>query len=359
MLISAALKRFPEDFIVEELPLYEPSGQGDHVYVTFEKRGKNTLDAVREIARALGCNPRDAGTAGMKDRHAVTTQTISLLPAKGQKPDELCERARELSIEGIRVVSAARHGNKLKTGHLAGNRFTIVLRDIDAASIGDACARMRALGEQGVPNAFGEQRFGRDHDNAARAKAWLSGKVPPPRDARVLRLLYSALQSEVFNAVLDKRVADGTWRTPMLGDVLKKTDSGGLFLCTDPEADGARARAGEVVPTGPIFGPKMLQPEATMAELEDAITRELLGDELDLGRARGLGDGTRRALVLPVRDIVADEILPETGEERRSCRVGFVLPKGAYATTVLSQVFSWGPGATAGAEDASDVEENH
>jgi tRNA pseudouridine13 synthase len=174
-LIAATLKKTPEDFVVEEIPLYLPSGVGEHVYITFEKRMKNTLDAVQDIARALGANARDVGVAGMKDKWAVTRQTISVLPPRSQKPEEVMERALHLTIDGVRILSVGRHNNKLRTGHLSGNKFTIVMRDIDPNQLQNACDRLRGL-VSGVPNAFGEQRFGRDKDNADRALAWLRGE---------------------------------------------------------------------------------------------------------------------------------------------------------------------------------------
>lgn len=355
--VRATFKRRPEDFVVTEIPAYEPSGTGEHVYVTFEKRDQNTLDAVRAIARALGARERDAGVAGMKDKHAVTTQTASFLTPRGEKPADLAARALALELAGIRVLRAAPHGNKLKTGHLAGNRFEIVLRDIDPEQLHDACNRLREVGRLGAPNAFGEQRFGRDRDNAEQARRWLAGETAPPRDPRKKRLLFSALQSLVFNAVLDARVAAGTFRVPELGDVLKKSDTGGLFVCADEQVDRARAERGEVVPTGPIFGPKMTQPEGAPGELERTIQAEILRG-VDLSAARGLGDGTRRSLVLPVRELRIEEILPAGGEQGASCRVYFVIPKGAYATTVLGQVFVWNsPATTARAQDASENEE--
>ena len=342
-LIEATLKRHFEDFIVEEIPLYLPCGTGEHVYVTFEKRGKNTLDVVRDIARALGANQRDVGVAGMKDKYAVTRQTISLTAPRGQKTEEFAERALQLAIDGVRILSVGRHNNKLRTGHLEGNKFEIVLRDIDPLRLQEACERSMAL-TSGVPNAFGEQRFGRGKDNAERARAWLRGEEAPPRDHKKTRLLYSALQSAVFNAVLDRRVSEGTWRTPILGDVLEKTDSGGRFVCTDVEVDRERALRGEVVPTGPMLGPKMVKPEADAATLEAEVAASFLGeDEIVsmLTNASGLGEGTRRPLVLPVQKLSVEPISPSDGEQPTGCRVYFVIPKGAYATTVLAQVFVW------------------
>jgi tRNA pseudouridine13 synthase len=187
----------------------------------------------------------------------------------------------------------------------------------------------------GVPNAFGEQRFGRDKDNADRALAWLTNKERAPRDARLRRLQYSALQSAVFNAVLEERVARGDWNVPLEGDVLKKEDSGGLFLCTNVQEDRERAARWELSPTGPIFGVKMNQPAGEPAEIEARAFAKVVTAELDLNALRSLGEGTRRPLRLPVKEVTAT---PDRGEEPCGCVVEFVLPKGAFATTVVGQI---------------------
>ncbi len=337
----ALIKEVPEDFVVEEIPAYEPSGTGNHVYVRFTKRDLPTDAAVRAIARALGVDARNAGVAGLKDKRAVTTQTISLEPARGQSPDELAERALALALPGITVLDAKRHGNKLKTGHLHGNRFDIRVKRLGP----DEAARVAQRGElaqkTGVPNAFGEQRFGREKDNAERALAILAGKEPEPRDKRLLRLLWSALQSDIFNRVLDARVAAGTWATPVLGDVLKKTDTGGLFVCTDEQEDRARAERGEVSPAGPLVGPKMPRAEGEPGELEMRIARARLGDAFDAAMSGALGEGTRRPFRLLVSEFKAavepscNTVANANEPQEMSCRLQFVLPKGAFATTVL------------------------
>jgi tRNA pseudouridine13 synthase len=339
------IKQRPEDFVVEEIPAYPPSGQGEHVFVRFTKTDVTTPDAVRAIARALGCDPREAGFAGMKDRRAVTTQTISLHPPRELDPKQLAAQAAGLSIAGIRVHEAALHGHKLKPGHLAGNRFAIAVRDVPAERAEEAAASLARVALEGVANAFGDQRFGREGDNAARALAWLRGQASAPRDPRTQRLLWSSLQSAVFNAVLEARVADGTWTTPLEGDLLKLRSSGGLFLCSDVQTDRERARVGELSPTGPLPGARMRWPEGAPAELEGRITAAMLGDGFDLGATRRLGEGTRRALRIWVQDL-RWEIEPTQAGHRATCvRVYFVLPKGAYATTVLSAVFDTGEGA--------------
>jgi tRNA pseudouridine13 synthase len=331
----ATLKRSPEDFVVEEIPAYLPSGEGDHLYLRFTKRNLTTHAVVRAIASALGVPARDVGVAGLKDKVGVTTQTVSLPVPRGDSSFD--DRARALALEGVTVLEAKRHGNKLKTGHLAGNRFAVVLRDVGEADLARAIDRLGAIGREGVPNAFGPQRFGRSGDNAERALAWLTGRERPPRDARLRRLMWSAVQSKVFNAVLDARVADGTWATPLAGDWVKRHDTGGLFPCTDEQTDRERASRGEVSPTGPMVGAKMRWPAGAPGELEARISKAILGDTFDYDAVRALGEGTRRALRLWVGEMRA---APRTSEQGGGLGIYFVLPKGAYATTVLAAAFN-------------------
>ena len=332
MLIPGRLKDSPEDFRVEELPLYEPSGEGSHLYLRFTKTNLPTFIAVKNIAKALGVNERDVGVAGLKDKVGITTQTISIpMPPKDAS---FVERARALQLEGITIESATPHGNKLRTGHLAGNRFEIVIRDVSPDHFEEVRSAFARIAREGVPNAYGTQRFGREGDNAAVALHWLTGKSPPPRDARLRRLHWSSVQSAIFNEVLERRVAAGTWRTPLLGDRLKKTDTGGVFLCTNVQEDSARAERGEVCPTGPMVGVEMDKAEGEPGLLEAEVAAKTLGIGFDWAKTKALGEGARRPLVLSVRDLTVD-----CREEDASCKVYFVLPKGAYATTVLANVF--------------------
>jgi tRNA pseudouridine13 synthase len=333
-------KERPEDFVVEELPAYEASGEGAHVFVRFTKTGLTTLDAMRTLARALGCDPREAGFAGMKDKQAVTTQTLSLQTPRGTTSADLAARASALRLEGIAVHDARPHNHKIKPGHLAGNRFAITLRGLAADSLDEAVSALTRIASEGVPNAFGAQRFGRTGDNVQRALAWLRDGAPPPRDARLQRLLWSSVQSAIFNAVLEARVLDGTWTIPLQGDLLKLRSSGGIFSCTDPDADRPRAAAGEVSPTGPMVGTGMRWPEAAPLALESRLTEATLGNGFDLSRTRRLGEGTRRALRMWVQDLRWEAGNDVPGHAPDCCRVYFVLPKGGYATTVLGAVFA-------------------
>jgi tRNA pseudouridine13 synthase len=337
------IKQTVDDFVVEELPAYEPSGAGEHVFVRLTKTDLTTLEAVRRVSRAIGCDPKETGFAGMKDRRGVTTQTLSLHAPRGVKGDELASRVRALALEGIVVHGATPHGHKMKPGHLAGNRFSIAVRDVPPDRLGEVTSALERIAREGVPNAFGAQRFGRDADNATRALAWLRGKAEGPRDARMQRLLWSALQSQIFNEVLEARVQDGTWATALQGDLLKLRSSGGLFLCADVQTDRTRASTGEVSPTGPMVGLEMRWPEGAPEQLERRITASTLGDGFDLARTRRLGEGTRRALRVWVQDLRWEAGLDdrvELGHAASSVRVYFVLPKGAYATTVLAAVFA-------------------
>jgi tRNA pseudouridine13 synthase len=249
-------KASPDDFVVDELPAYAPSGEGGHTFLRIEKRGLTTTDAVARLARALGVSPRDAGVAGQKDRQALTRQWISL---PGIDP----ARALGATVEGVRVLAAQRHGHKLRTGHLCGNRFTITVRRVVPDALARAQAILERLGARGLPNYFGAQRFGARGDNAARGKALLGepGRRLPPAERR---LFVSAYQAELFNRYLDARIDEGLVATALDGDILKKTDTGGLFIADAGALADAQARlaAGAVVVTGPMFGHKMMAPPA-------------------------------------------------------------------------------------------------
>jgi tRNA pseudouridine13 synthase len=325
------LKAHDDDFVVEELPAYPRSGEGSHVFIFIEKRDLTTAEAVRRIAAALRCKPADIGQAGQKDRHAVTRQWLSLPPPCTP------EAARALTIDGLVVLEATRHGNKLRTGHLAGNRFVLTVRDCVGA---DPAARAQAVLAElarppGVPNFYGEQRFGVSGDNAARGKAILLGGRGP-RDGRERRFLVSALQSALFNQVLAARLAAGTFRTVLAGDVLAKVQSGGLFVCEEPLTDQPRLDAGEVAPTGPMFGKKMKDPGVGSATLaaELAALAALGLEPAVFARARDT-DGTRRPLgvgFLEAPRAIAHPVDPA------AIQVTFALPPGSYATVVAGEI---------------------
>jgi tRNA pseudouridine13 synthase len=324
----ASIRVSPEDFLVEEIPAFAPSGEGEHLYLEIVKTNVTTPDAIKRVCRALDVDDAGAGFAGMKDKRAVARQMISVPFPR----DRSCDDALRLELDGIVVRGAVRHAHKLKPGHLKGNRFAIALRNLERSSIPDVVNDLEQAGRTGMANAFGPQRFGRDGDNPERALEWLAGRTPGPKDRRDRRLLFSALQSELFNRVLARRQADGTWNVPLAGDLLRKCDTGGIFVCADPEAERERALRGEVSPTGPMFGAKMRWPDGEPAKIEREILEAAVGDPDLFDRQRALGEGTRRAFVLHVRDLAVRNMQ----EDPNALLVVFVLPKGGYATTLLA-----------------------
>ena len=377
--LHGTLRTEPADFRVDELPQYAPCGSGEHLYLHIEKTGLTTHASLERIARALGVPPRDIGYAGLKDRHAVTTQWISV-------PRVEAEQALALELPGIRILEAVRHGNKLRTGHLAGNRFDILVRGADVALVPSVQAALNRLMLQGLPNLHGPQRYGVRGDNAQIGGAIVRGEVDrfvslistampqleSPRvvearaalaareagraldilprefvlerhcasawlrglsDAVMLRslphqaalFLINAWQSALFDNVLRARLALGP--ALRLGDVAMKTTNGASFVVQDTEACVPRQVAFEIVPTGPLPGSNLLRPEGAARELEDAA---LLAAGCDPATLESLPlPGARRALLVRVQGAVA-------AADPCGVRLQFSLPAGAFATTLLA-----------------------
>src|SRR5512140_1856751 len=322
------LRTSDDDFVVDEELPYAPSGAGDHIFARIEKRGMTSPAAAQALARALGVRERDIGIAGMKDRRAVTRQWMSL------PPPVTPEQVLAVALPDLRVLEAHRHPHKLRTGHVRANRFVLRVRGVDAGAAERARAVLDALAQApGAPNWYGEQRFGRDGDNAARGKALVTGERALGRDRRMDRLMVSALQSQLFNDWLVARLADGLYRTVIAGDVLHKR-GGGMFDCDDPATDTTRLLAGELVVTGPMFGDRMRAPgEGSPAAAREAAI--LLGEGLDraaFATVRAIAEGTRRDATIEVRDVAVVTVDGSTIE------VAFTLPGGAYATTVMREI---------------------
>ena len=325
-------KATPEDFLVDELPAYAPSGEGGHTFVRIEKRGLTTAEAIARLCRALDVPQKEAGAAGQKDRQALTRQWISL---PGVDP----ERALAAVADGVRVLEAARHGHKLRTGHLAGNRFVLTLRGVVPDGIARARAILDRLVANGLANYFGQQRFGARGDNASRGKQLLSAPSGPRISPNERRMLVSAYQSELFNRYLDARILDAVVDRPLAGDVLKKTDTGGMFTVDDtPESlkdATARLSARAVVVTGPMFGHKMMSPPpgTPSRAREDAL---LAAEGIDTAAFKVLGklaEGTRRPLLVPV---AAAAVRP--GDSPDALVLELTLPPGTYATVLLAEI---------------------
>jgi tRNA pseudouridine13 synthase len=322
--VGGRIKVQPEDFEVEEIPAYEPSGAGDHLYLWVEKRGIGPEYFVKQLARRLDVPPADVGTAGLKDRHAVTRQWVSV-------PKHAEPNLPHLDGDGITLLSVSRHTNKLKPGHLRGNRFRVLVRDADPAKADAVRPVIDRIEQLGLPNYYGPQRFGRDGGTAALGLAMLKGERTSRVNPFLRKLALSAAQSLLFNDTLGRRLADGLFRTVLAGDVMMKWPAGGLFVAADVPAEQARFDRRETVTGGPMFGAKTFPAAADAADREAKV----LGDHgLSPGSFAGFGklvQGTRRHnLVYP--DGLAAAWEPE------GLRLAFTLPAGSYATVLLREV---------------------
>ena len=314
--VGGELLGVPQDFQVEEILPYTPLGEGDHHFVQIRKEGLSTADVANLLARAAQVSSRDIGFAGRKDVQAVATQWFSL-PTEPVAP----------STDRVEILQVCRHPKKLKNGHVRANRFTIKIRNVHA----DAESRMKPLEQMlsnGHPNYFGCQRFGRGGRNLVNVLRWVNNGCPRLKSAR---FLVSALQSAIFNAWLGQRLQLEGLDQALVGDLLKKRDTGGLFQCEDAEIDTQRLLSGELDICGPLFGPKM------KAALGDAAVRETaLVDRLSLtDGARKVvakfGAGGRR----PSRVCATDLSYTVSGSD---LDVEFTLPSGAYATVYLAEI---------------------
>ncbi len=388
--VGGVIKRYNEDFFVEEVPLYEASGKGTHHYITIEKNGLTTMQAAQIVARALGANPREVGYAGLKDAHAVTRQTISI---EHVDPDAI----ERLDLGRIDIVSVSRHTNKLKLGHLRGNRFAIRVRELPSdleVAVARARAIMTVLSRRGVPNYFGPQRFGVRGDNAgigrallrndydealarmcgraiasdgpdvraareafdrgdyaASAEAW-PGAFPEQRraclamkkargdakrawgsvDKKLARLFVSATQSELFNRVLAARI-DGL-DTLQNGDVAWKHANGAAFLVADAAVEQPRCDAFEISPSGPLFGHRMKEAGGAPGELEARVLSEAGLSAADLSGHRRV-QGARRSLRFPPAEC---HLTSGTDARGPFLEARFMLEPGCYATSVLREL---------------------
>jgi len=232
----------------------------------------------------------------------------------------------------VRVLEAVRNSTKLRTGHLHGNRFVLRVRDVPNEDRTRAAALVDCVARRGMPNYFGAQRFGFGGKNVERARSWLVDGGPPPRERFERKLLVSAFQSALFNAVAAARVRDALLDHAIPGDVLRKEDTGGIFTTADLADAERRVQAWEVSPTGPIFGERMRWPEADALAREEAALASAGVTRAHLAAFARFGAGTRRALrVRPANVALAAE--PDALVFR------FDLPSGAYATVLLREIF--------------------
>lgn len=318
---TAGLKQTPEDFQVVEVLPESPQGEGEHLWLTLEKTGQNTLWIARKLAQWAGIPQRAVSYAGLKDRHGVTQQTFSLHLMKHHAPES------SFDLEGVVELARSRHSRKLRTGQLIGNQFRIRLRDYD----GDPAAfeqRWQLLTEGGFPNYFGLQRFGHGGANLDRAERWLAGELKIPRPQQGLHL--SAMRSWLFNVQLAKRVDDGSWNRLLPGDFAQFREGRGGFWCQSDDLGDIRAVRGELSPTASLPGDARDESEAFRARETEALAPYT--DLVDALKARRVDRTLRKLRVFPEQATLewedSDPVL------------SFFLPAGSYATALLFECVS-------------------
>jgi tRNA pseudouridine13 synthase len=324
---AGAIRREPEDFVVDEILGFEPAGTGNHGLLVVEKRGANTGWVAAQLARHAGVAVRDVGFSGHKDRHALTTQAYSLpLPVLFDVAQCL-----EWQGEGYAVRAAYRHGRKLRPGSHRANRFVLRIRDLrgDRGAI-EAC--LAAIRSHGVPNYFGPQRFGRDGGNLRRAIAWAGGDAGP-RDRSQRSFTLSAARSHLFNAVLATRVARGDWNRLLPGEAVMLDGRRSFFIAEPADAalEGRRV-AMDVHPSGPLPGRGESPATGLARELEDSVIAPHSGLVALLASERI--DHERRSLRLPIGEF------DWTFGADNTLVLRFVLPRGTFATAVLHEVLA-------------------
>jgi len=335
---TARLRVSPADFRVDEDCPIELSGSGEHLWLRIEKTGLTTQDAIQALSRATGVHPRQIGFAGLKDRHAVTRQWISLAwPIVNELP------AFD-AIDGLVVLEATRHERKLKRGAHRGNFFALTLRDVDA-DINALNADLERVRRDGVPNYFGPQRFGHGGRNLALSRALFAGR----RLSRNRRgFAISAARSLLFNAVVDARVRDGSWNTLLDGEAVMLDGSHSLFSLASTDQSrtelDARLAAFDIHPSGPMAGRDREQiVEGSAQALESRVFEDY--PDLVTGLTDCGLDAARRALRLPITD------LAWTHEPGNVLTLSFWLPPGAFATSVLREFVTTTEGSDAAVTD--------
>ena len=325
--LGGRIRSTPDDFCVEERPLYLPCGEGEHLYIRVKKRGLSTPDLVLRLASQLHVKAQTIGVAGLKDAQAVTTQMLSLQGVKAETISALPTDERLLALEVL-----GRHRNRLRKGHHAGNQFRLVIRDVRERSEDDLQELFDELVRRGVPNYFGPQRQGRSGTNFQLGAELLQDAARRNKMPRNKRIWFmNAYQSHVFNRIVAKRIE--SIDRVFLGDWAMKSDNGACFPVEQPEVEQPRADRFEISPTGPLFGSRAPWATGVPGDIEQAVVAEL-GTTPELLSKAGAEcgfRGERRALRVRLNEL-------SWSLEGTVLTLGFWLPPGSYATSVLREV---------------------
>ena len=376
-----------EDFVVKEIPLYEPIGSGEHCYYLLEKKGRTTLTCISEIAQFLNIKEVDIGYAGLKDKHAVTSQVISIRMTSKEAPT--------IKSGGFTMTYLGRHQNKIKIGHLKGNQFNLTLENLEEGYAVKLQKKIDWLSKNGVPNYFGVQRFGNRCNNHLAGISVLkkdfkatchyligdperelnkqafqarelyeqgdlqkSFETFPPYfvnerkmikeiqkgenkekraylkcDRKTREIIFNAAQSYLFNLFITERLSRGL--KLLKGDVALLDTNHAPFIVEDPEVENVRLQTGEIHLGGPLFGYRMIPASGESLEIENQILEKagITREEFATPSVEVKFQGARRPISSKLENINFREISPTSAE------LSFFLPSGTYATVVLQEIF--------------------
>ena len=322
--LSGVIRTHFSDFKVDEKFAFEATGEGEHALLHIKKQDTNTDWLSRQISDLAGVRKVDVSYAGLKDRNAITTQWFSVwLPGKPD-PDW-----SQLNSENVEILKTIRHSRKLRRGSLRGNQFTLIVRNVEGDA-SDLEQRMNVIKQNGVPNYFGDQRFGIDGQNLDKAKIMFGGKRVKDRFKRSMYL--SAARSAMFNDILSLRVEMDKWSNGIPGDVMLLDNSHSYFLATDIDDEIIRRlKEHDIHPSGPLWGRGELLSKSTVAELEQKLTNRF--EVFDVGLKNARLDQERRSLRLSVNDLQWNY-----DADNKLLELSFFLPAGGYATSVLREI---------------------
>lgn len=321
------IKEEPSHFLVDEIPLYTPSGDGQHVYLLIQKTNLNSSEVEEQLAKLFNITSKDIGSAGQKDKCAITTQWFSLSLGATANLEQVCEEVSK-NIEGIKVLKSSKHINKLKTGHLIGNKFTITISETNEDAYLTAQKIANELKVIGIPNFYGHQRFGSKGDNAISGREVLKGQKKVKKNW-LKKMFLSAYQSELFNKWLSQRISDNLFSSLIEGDLLQKSEGGRSFPFDKEKSHDKEFINHEVTYTGPIFGSKVNGPTHLAKEREDKIftVEDISIDEYKKNKLQG----TRRAAIVFPEDLTINQ------SSTNNLIISFSLPSGSYATILIRE----------------------
>lgn len=318
--INFFFKHAPRDFVVDEIPLYAFTGEGEHLVLHVRKKSLSTWEMISKIANYLGINGREIGYAGLKDKHALTTQYISVHKRFETKIDAM-------SIEGVKVLNKVYHNNKIKTGHLKGNHFFIRLKKVNKVDAKKIKEALKIIKTEGMPNYFGFQRFGNDGDNYEKGAEIAAGRLKE-KNKKLEKLYLNAYQSHLFNGWLDQRMINARLVEKRFGpldllegDVCMHYPYGRAFVIEDREREYTRLQTHDTVIGGLIPGKRAMRAEGAARLVEAAFDKPV-----------PLSGERRFSWVYP------ESIESEYKAEEGWMELHFSLPKGSYATVLLEQI---------------------